>query len=342
MKTIIFNVGSTNLKYNLYDKRQITQRKIYYKNSKQLKDKIKKVLSFKPDLIIHRVVHGGDMKNSVITNSILKKLEKLNELAPLHNPRQLEVIKICRRLSKAKQIAVFDTAFFLDLPKISKTYALPKKLAKKYHIQRYGFHGINHRFMESYVKKRKVITCHLGAGSSITAWSNHKPLDTSMGFTPLEGVMMVTRTGSIDPSIALFLQEKLKLTPKNVLKLLNEKSGFYGLTGSKDIEKIVNQRKKYRLAFELFCYSIAKQISAYVATLNGLDCLVFSGGIGELSWPTRERICSYLKHLGLKLSRTDNIKNKEVISSSYSKIKVFVVKANEAEVMLGEVKKILK
>jgi len=347
MRFLIFNVGSATIKYTFYENNKFsTENEKYYKNYDELESIVKKILRENySDVIIHRVVHGGDLKNCLISDKVLKEIEKFNELAPLHNIPQVKVIKLCKRLSKAKQIAIFDSAFFLDMPEIAKQYALPMKISKKLKIRRYGFQGINHFYLADKIKKIlnrdvKLITCHLGGGCSITAWQGLKPLDTSMGFTPLEGIPMVTRTGSIDPFIPLYLEKKLKLNADKINDLLNKESGLFGLTGTKDVKAIV-ENKKYSKAFELFCYHIAKKISSYVSVLNGLDVLVFSAGIGERSSSTRERICKYLECFGLKLDHTKNLKNQEIISSKESKIKVFVIPANEKEIMLREAKKLL-
>jgi len=338
MKILIFNIGSATIKYKFINNNISLERKYYYKNKEDLLKKINKILELKPEIIIHRVVHGGNLKNCIITEKIIKKIENFSEFAPLHNPMQIKVIKFCKE--KAKQIAIFDTSFFLSMPKIAKTYAIPKKIANKYQIRRYGFHGINHKYMRTKLKEKKLITCHLGAGSSVTAWLDKKPLDTSMGLTPLEGVMMATRSGSVDPSLVKYLEKKLKT--KSIIDLLNKKSGFLGLTGTKNVELIVKKRKqeKYKLAFELFCYQIAKQISAYISTLKGIDAIAFSGGIGEDSWPTREKICSYLLWLNLKINSKKNKEHKYLISNN-SKIKAYIIKANEFDIMLKETKKLI-
>jgi len=344
MKILIFNVGSATIKYTFYENNKFSAEiEEYYKNHTELEKIVKEVLQKNPSVIIHRVVHGGSLKNCLISDKVLKEIEKFNELAPLHNIPQVKVIKLCKKLSNVKQVAIFDTAFFLEMPKLAKQYALPTSLTKKYGIKRYGFHGINHKYIQEYVSKKvknaKLIVCHLGAGCSVSCWKGNKILDTSMGFTPLEGCMMVTRSGSIDPFISIFLEKK-GLSSK---KILNEQSGFFGLTGTKDIEYIVNHRKngKYKEAFELFCYNIAKQISSYIAVLNGFDVLAFSAGIGEKSWPVRERICDYLRCFNVQLDHTKNLKNQELISSQGSKAKVFVIPANEKEIMLEEARKLI-
>lgn len=352
MKALVFNIGSETIKYafyNLEDSVKAKERKtIYIKvGNRKLAEVIKKILSkFKlssDDIIIHRIVHGGPLhKTCFLNRKVLKKIKKYSELAPLHNPYEIKVIELCMKNSKSKQIGVFDTAFFSELPEKARIYALPEKLIKKYNIIRYGFHGINHKYISEEVsritnkKNIKIISCHLGAGCSLAAISNGKAVDTSMGLTPLEGPFMVTRSGSIDPGIITFLEKKENLNPKQIEKILNEKSGFFGLTKTRDIEKIVklrNLRKNkktsnygtnYSIAFEAFCYTIAKYIASYTIALGGLDALVFSGGIGESSKPIRKRILNYLKFLKNKL-----------------KFKTYIIKANEEQMMIKETLKLI-
>ncbi|UZE94069.1 MAG: acetate kinase [Candidatus Pacearchaeota archaeon] len=326
-KILIFNIGSKTIKYAFYENNKVREKKIIYTRvNRKIIEKI--VGKFNPDIIVHRIVHGGPIsKPCFITPSILKKIKKYSRFAPLHNPHEIRTIEICRKFG-IKQIGVFDTAFFSELPEKTKTYALPSKILKKYKIRRYGFHGINHQYVSEQILKQmrkknlRIVTCHLGAGCSISAVLNGKAVDTSMGLTPLEGPCMVTRSGSIDPGIILFLIEKFSF--RNVEKMLNKKSGLFALSGITDVEKIVARRrsKKYKLAFEFFCYNIAKYIASYTAALNGIDVLAFSGGIGEASKPVRQKVLSYLKFL--------------------PKFKVFVIKANEEEAIFKEALKLLK
>ncbi len=327
-KILIFNVGSETLKYAFYKGRFIEKKIFYTSFKKDEKNKIEKLIKnliekFDPDYIAHRIVHGGDIKKTCfIIHSVIREIKKYEKFAPLHNPHELKVIELCQKYAKkqVKQIAVFDTAFFANLPKKTTTYALPLHLLKKYNIKHYGFHGINHHYIAQKFPNKSIISCHLGAGCSIAAIKDNKALDISMGFTPLEGVMMVTRAGSIDPGIILLFVEKFGL--KNTKKILNESSGLYGLTGSKDVKKIVKQKnqKKNKDALELFCYNIAKQICAYQAALKKIDIIAFSGGIGEANSWIRKKICSYLPF----------------------KFKKAVVKADEEEIIFNELRKLLK
>ncbi|MCX8194105.1 MAG: acetate kinase [Candidatus Pacearchaeota archaeon] len=311
MKILIFNVGSETLKYSVYENRNFLKKEIIYTRDYKIVKKILKEIN--PTCIIHRVVHGGELNQvRFIDKKVIKEIEKYSKFAPLHNPYELEVIKLCQKYSKVKQIAVFDTSFFVDLPEKAKIYALPLKLLKKYKIRRYGFHGLNHEYIARKFPDKNIISCHLGSGCSIAAISKGKALDISMGMTPLEGSIMVTRSGSIDPGIVLWLVEEFGL--KKAKEILNFKSGLYGLTGLRDVKKIVDTRAEEQnaLALEAFCYNIAKIICSYQAALGNIDLIVFSGGIGEANEWIRNKICSYLPF----------------------KFAIAVIKANEEEIML--------
>jgi acetate kinase len=296
------------------------------------------------DLIAHRVVHGGEKysKPTVIDAQVIKEIKKLSGLAPLHNPINLEGILACKKiLPRTKQIAVFDTAFNQTMEEKAFMYAIPQEFYKKQGIRRYGFHGTNHQYVTDTATKLlgnkpnlKIISCHLGNGSSITASIGGKVVDTSMGFTPLEGIPMGSRSGSIDPAIILKIQEIKKLTPKRTDEFLNKECGLRGLSGiSSDMREIydasLKKDKNAILTIDLLSYQIAKYIGAYSASLNGLDALIFTGGMGEKAFYIREKACSYLNHLGLILEKFKNQKNEQMISDRKSKIKVFVIKADE-------------
>jgi len=261
----------------------------------------------------HRVVHGAEefSESVLITNRIVESVKKYNELAPLHNPPAISGIKACMEiLPEIKQVAVFDTAFHQTMPDYAYLYALPIGLYKKYKIRRYGFHGTSHRYvakkaadvLKKPLEKLKLITCHLGNGCSITAIDGGKSVDTSMGFTPLEGLVMGTRTGDIDPAIVFFLMKKEKLDPKSISDVLNKKSGLLGLSGvsndMRDIgEEIKNGNKRAARAIEVFIYRIKKYIGAYIAAMNGVDAIVFTAGIGENQPFIKERIKKDLSFL---------------------------------------------
>jgi acetate kinase len=253
----------------------------------------------------HRYVHGGDMhyKPLLATSKSIKDLEKLNDLAPLHNPHNLAGIKaVIRLLPKAKNYACFDTAFFHDLPDRTKYYPLPIKLTEKFNIRRYGFHGLSHQYSAENSAKRlnkklsqlNLIICHLGSGCSISAIQKGKPIDISMGFTPLEGLMMATRSGDIDPAIIFYLNKKgYKLSA--IEKMLNFESGFFGVSGFKDMRDILASNKKQaKLALDMFVYRVRKYIGAYFAVLGKADAIVFTAGIGERSAKVRKLIAQGL------------------------------------------------
>ncbi len=343
-RILLLNVGSSTVKYSLFENSILVVSGTYeklvtkndYENSiKKIFEEIKEI-----DIIAHRIVHGGELNYTVkINNEVKGKIKKSSELAPLHNPLELMVVEFCEKYKKP-QYAVFDTMFFSEIPEVAKIYPLPKEITKKYHIRRYGFHGLSHKYVSRNLKG-KTITCHLGSGSSISAIVNGKPIDTSMGFTPLEGIMMGTRSGTIDPGIIFFLEKK----GYNISEILTNKSGLKGISGYNDFRDILsnmNKDKNCRLAYEIFAYEIIKTIGSYVAAMNGLDNLIFTGAIGENVPKLREDVCNNFSHLRMKLDQERNKKNSELISAKNSAVKVFVRKTNEEEIMIEEVLKILK
>lgn len=303
----------------------------------------------------HRVVHGGEAykKPTVITPKVLKTITELSSLAPLHNPPNIEGIKACKKvLPTIPQIAVFDTSFHQTMPEKAFLYALPLELYKKHNIRRYGFHGTSHTYVLQQAlkllnkKNAKVITCHLGNGCSVTATLNGKSVDTSMGFTPLEGLMMGTRCGDIDPALPLALIKTLKTTPEKVDQLLNRESGLKGISGKysdmRDIWATCKKDPKSKLAMEIYCYRIAKYIGSYAAALNGVDAIAFTAGIGENAWYIRKMVCDYLTFLGLTLDKKKNLLNKPLITTPKSKVKVLVIPTNEEKEIAQETAKLLK
>jgi acetate kinase len=295
----------------------------------------------------HRVVHGGEKFASsvVITDEVIKAIEECNELAPLHNPANLIGIRACKAIMPGvPMVAVFDTAFHQTMPPKAYLYGLPYEYYEKYKIRRYGFHGTSH----SYVSKKtvellgldpnhsKVIVCHLGNGASITAVLNGKSVDTSMGFTPLEGLIMGTRSGSIDPAIIEFIANKENKSIEEIMNILQKKSGVYGLSGVssdfRDLEAAANEgNDKAKIAKDVFAYRVAKYIGSYAAAMNGVDAIAFTAGLGENDAKVRAEILSYLEFLGIKLNtENNNIRGKEiVISTEDSKVKVCVIPTNE-------------
>ena len=287
--------------------------------------------------VVHRVVHGGNLrKTSRITKKVENIIEKFIKFAPIHNPHELKVIRIFKKF-KTPQFAAFDTAFYSELPKKASTYPIPLSISKKHNIKRYGFHGLSQAFVTKGIKG-KTVSCHLGNGCSVAAVINGKPIDTSMGLTPLEGLMMGTRSGDIDPGLSFFLESR----GYNTEKILNKKSGFLAFSKYTDMRDIKSRfnNKNIKLGFDIFVYRIVKYIGAYAAALNGLDNIIFTAGIGENVWILRKEVCKNLSHLKVIIDDKKNKNNELIISSFKSKVKVFVIKTNEAKYMVEEVLKL--
>ena len=297
----------------------------------------------------HRIVHGGEKFASpvVITEEVKKAVEECNDLAPLHNPANLIGVEACEKLMPGTpMVAVFDTAFHQTMPEKAYMYGLPYEYYEKYKVRRYGFHGTSH----SYVSKKaaevmgkaydevKTIVCHLGNGASVSAVLNGKSVDTSMGLTPLEGLVMGTRSGDIDPAIMEFIAQKENLDIEGIMNVLNKKSGVFGLSGeiSSDFRDLTGAMaegdKKAKIALEVFAYRVAKYIGAYAAAMNGVDDIVFTAGIGENVSYVREQVCSYLGYLGVELDPDANEKfrgEQGEITKPGCKVRVFVIPTNE-------------
>ena len=301
------------------------------------------------DAVGHRVVHGGEKfaASVVLNEEVLAKVEECNELAPLHNPANLIGIRACQELMpNVPMVGVFDTAFHQTMPEKAYMYGLPYEYYEKYKVRRYGFHGTSH----SFVSKRaaevmgksydevKTIVCHLGNGSSVSAVLNGKCVDTSMGLTPLEGLVMGTRSGDIDPAIMEFIAKKENLDIEGVMEVLNKKSGVFGISGGlssdfRDLTDAMNAGdKKAKIAMDVFSYRVAKYIGSYAAAMNGVDDIVFTAGIGENDDYVREEVCKYLGYLGVDFDSEVNagLRGKEAeLTKEGSKVKVFVIPTNE-------------
>ena len=309
----------------------------------------------------HRVVHGGEEFNSsvLITDDVIRKIVECIEIAPLHNPPNLAGIKaISDLLPSVPQVAVFDTAFHQTMPEFAYMYGIPYSLYKKYGIRRYGFHGTSHR----YVSKRaceflgldynstKMITAHIGNGASITAIENGKSVDTSMGFTPIEGLMMGTRSGDVDLGVVTFLMEKEMIGSASVSTLFNKHSGILGISGIssdlRDIETaIVNGNERAKLALEMYEYRIKKYLGSYVAALGGVDVIIFTGGVGENMSELRESVCSGFGFMGVEIDTTLNSKSRGVevlISTPGSKVKVVVIPTDEEYMIASDTLEIIQ
>jgi len=312
------------------------------------------------DAVGHRVVHGGETFSGsvLIDEKVMKALEDNIELAPLHNPPNIMGIKAAKELlPDVPHVGTFDTAFHQTLPKKAYLYAIPLRYYEKYKIRRYGFHGTSHFYVSRRtaeilgkpIEELKIITCHIGNGSSVAAVKYGKSVDTSMGFTPLEGLVMGTRSGDLDPAIVTFLQEKEGLSYKEINNILNKESGAYGLSNglSSDMRDIENaaledHNEVAKLALDIYDYRIAKYVGAYAAAMNGVDAIAFTAGVGENSPYTRADVCSYLEFLGLKIDNAkNNIRGKEaIISTEDSKVKALVVPTNEELVIARDTQKI--
>ena len=312
------------------------------------------------DAVGHRVVHGGEKFSDsvVITEEVIAQVEECNDLAPLHNPANIIGIRACQTLMpNVPMVGVFDTAFHQTMPEKAYLYGLPYEYYEKYKVRRYGFHGTSHSFVSkeaaSYLgmdlNNSKIIVAHLGNGASVSAVLNGKCVDTSMGLTPLEGLVMGTRSGDIDPSIMEFIAKKENLDIDGVMDVLNKKSGVAGMSGVssdfRDLEAAYNEGNKRAIAaVEVFSYRVAKYIGAYVAAMNGVDAIAFTAGIGENTSFVREKIMAYLGYLGIKIDRVTNDKTRGVealISTADSSVKVCVIPTNEELAICRETVKLV-
>ena len=303
------------------------------------------------DAVGHRVLHGGMefFDSCIINDEVIAAIEKCIPLGPLHNPANLMGIRACQAvMPKTPQVAVFDTAFHMTMPPVAYRYAIPTEYYKNDSIRRYGFHGTSHKYVTKRAcelmgtKDIKLVNCHLGNGSSLSAVAGGKCQDTSMGLTPLAGVPMGTRSGDLDAAVVQFIMNKYNMSADECLNMLNKKSGVMAMSGVssdfRDIEDGADQgNEDCQLALDKFAYEVRKYVGSYAAALGGLDCLVFTAGVGENSPETRERVCSYLEFLGIKLDPEKNkVRGKEMrISTEDSKVAVWVIPTNE-ELMIAQ------
>ena len=310
----------------------------------------------------HRIVQGGALfdKSVLVTDDVIAGIESLQDLAPLHNPAHLQGIRACIDVlgKDVPQVTVFDNCFHLTMPPEAYTFAIPYEYYEKYKIRRYGFHGTSHRYVSARyaeltgksLEGLKLITCHLGNGSSITAIKDGKVIDTSMGLTPLDGFMMGTRSGNLDPSVVTFLAEKEGISPSDMSNLLNKKSGVLGISGKYSDDRDLTAacargEEKAILARDMQFYQIRKYIGSYVAALDGVDAIVFTGGIGENAMHLRKNVCENLNYLGIKLNNEVNDKlwhgDEGRISLPESKVDVYVIPTNEELVIARDTKQIV-
>ncbi|MBD3276138.1 MAG: acetate/propionate family kinase [Candidatus Marinimicrobia bacterium] len=313
------------------------------------------------DAVGHRVVHGGEkFKDSVlITKEVIDQLQEFIDLAPLHNPNNLKGINACHQLLKdVPMVAVFDTAFHATMPDYAYLYGLPYVLYKRYAIRRYGFHGTSHYYvsrrardiLEEEMENLKIITCHLGNGCSVTAIDGGRSIETSMGFTPVEGLLMGTRSGDVDPALVLHLMGKEELTLGDMNALLNKHSGLQGISGvSSDMREIMEAvdegNERARIALDIFTYRLKKYIGSYTAALGGLDTIVFTGGIGENSPEVRRKALEGLQYLGIAFDPDKNestVGEEGEITADESKVRTFVIPTNEELVIAIDTEKIVE
>lgn len=301
----------------------------------------------------HRVVHGGEKfnKSVKIDDEVIAKIKECYDVAPLHNPANMTGIEaITELMPGVPQVAVFDTAFHQTMPKEAYMYALPYELYEKYAIRRYGFHGTSHRYVSRRAcdflgvpyEKQRVITCHIGNGGSITAVLDGKSVDTTMGLTPVEGLMMGTRVGDVDPGALTFIMDKENLTTKQLSDLINKKSGVAGISGissdMRDIDAAIEKGdERAKLALDMYIYRIIKYVGAFAAVLNGVDVIAFTGGVGENQQVLRKRVCDHLTYLGVKIDNDVNFSSRgeeKLISAPDSAVKVVVIPTDE-ELMIA-------
>lgn len=396
MKILLINAGSSSLKYQLLDMKTekivakgncerigLPKPFISYKHNgqsqefagaKNHEEAIAKVLDIlvneeygvlksldEIQAVGHRVLHGGDIYTDsvLITAKVMKDLEKLVPLGPLHMPANIAGINACQAVMKVPQVAVFDTAFHSTMPEKAFLYPIKLEDAKKFKIRKYGFHGSSHKFITSEMakilgkpaSKLNLIIAHLGNGSSISAVENGKSVDTTMGLTPLQGLMMGTRSGDVDPTVVQYLCEKKNLTVEQAITYLNKQCGLLGVSGFSSDNREVTQKaqegdERCRLALDMLAYSIKKNIGAFLPVVKNLDAIVFTGGIGENSVETREEVLEGFENLGIVLDKkkNKNFKRGEVnlISSTKSNVKIYVVPTDEELLMARDTKNIVK
>lgn len=308
----------------------------------------------------HRIVQGAEIfdKATIVTDEVIDQIDNLAELAPVHNHPHALALRACKKVipDYVPQVVVFDTAFHQTMPEKAYMFGMPYECYEKFHVRKYGFHGTSHRFvsralakaMGKNVEDLKIVSCHLGNGSSITAIDGGKSVDTSMGFTPLDGVIMGTRSGCVDPSAVTFVQKKLGLSAPEMSEYLNKKSGFLGISGvssdNRDIEAAAKEgNKRAKLAGEMLVYGIKKYIGSYAAVMNGLDAVIFTGGIGENASAVRADACNNMDYLGIKLDEAKNAAaggKLAKISADDSKVEVWVVPTNEELLIARDTKEL--
>ena len=377
MKILVLNCGSSSLKYQLIDmetEEVLASGKYEIKNPaynhvdaikftlEQLTNPEYKVIDSLDEIeaIGHRLVHGGEKVSEpvIINDDVVKVLEECSDLAPLHNPACILGINACKEVMPGKpMVGVFDTAFHQTIPEERYIYPIHYEYYEKYGIRKYGFHGTSHKYVSQRsaeienkdIKDMKIVTCHLGQGSSICAIDGGKSVDTSMGLTPLGGIPMVTRSGDLDPSVLTYIMKKENIPAEEMENILNKKSGVMGISGlAPDFRVIENASnegdKRAKIAMENFKYSVAGYIAKYAAAMDGIDYIIFTGGVGENQINIRKGICEKLKFMGVEIDEDlNNVRGEEKeISKPESKVKVFVVPTNEELMIAKETKKLVE
>jgi len=353
-------IGNVNSKIKLKEKGEKREIIIKFENHKQAFQEIIKILQERNMVsglsqIVHRVVHGGEKfkKPTIISKETILELKKLIPLAPLHNPANIDGIELMEELlPKVQQVAIFDTSFHSTLPEEAYLYGVPYSWYKEHGVRRYGFHGSSHEYVSKEAAKllensnARIITCHLGNGASVCAIKNGRSIDTSMGMTPLEGNVMGTRSGSIDPAIIFYIMNEKKLTHQEMDKILNKESGLKGLSElTSDMRILLSNLEKSdqaKRALGVYLHTLLKIIGSYLAVMNGVDAIVFTGGVGENNALARDYIAEHLSFLGIKIDEKKNKNNEVEISDKESKVKVFVIPTNEELQMVRNAKQLLK
>ncbi len=354
MSIIVINAGSSSIKYSVYKAKSLEL--IDHGLIEEVSDYHDAFIQMEKDLVrhninlreiegfAHRVVHGGEKFHEpvIINDEVIREITHLIPLAPLHNPANLEGIIAARNIApKVPHIAIFDTSFHQKMPEYAYRYPIAHDLYKNYHIRRYGFHGTSHDYVSQKgsewlgkpIDELNLITFHIGNGVSACAIAKGISIDTSMGMTPLEGLMMGTRSGSIDPSIIGYLMREKGLTINEVEVLLNKQSGLKAIAGTNDLRTIIHAKESgdinATLAIEMFCYRLRKQLGEYMAILGGVNAVIFTGGIGEHSPLVRNEVCSTLDHLGIRIDETLNQSNSTAIHHEESKVQLLVIPTDE-------------
>lgn len=397
MKILVINAGSSSLKYQLIDMpsgqalakgncerigiggsitHKLQDGRVYkedcnFPTHTEAFQKLMDVLSTGEYAVIqdvseiaavgHRVVQGAEYFNQsvLVTEDVVKTIESISDLAPLHNPAHVLAIRACMKVmsSFTPQVVVFDTAFHQTMPKKAYMFGVPYEYYKKYNIRRYGFHGTSHRYVTARLAKLigkpieslKIVSCHLGNGSSITAVNGGKSIDTSMGFTPLDGLLMGTRSGSVDPSVVTYIMEKENLTPAQMSDLLNKQSGYLGISGvtsdDRDLRKAaIEGNERAALAGSMQRYQVKKFVGAYAAAMGGIDALIFTGGIGENSVDLRREVCANMDFLGIDIDEEKNIECNGIeanISADGARVQTWIVLTNEEYLIAEDTMKIV-